>query len=175
MPQMTQPAPGPDSSGTYRFATRGPERRKATLRALWLGSFHRRRFGARRENEHHISSTDWHHPQWLAVALAILVLCCADAFLTLTLINHGASEMNPFMQSLLTGTGRSFALWKLGLTASGVILLILLVKARAFGRWSVGPLLYAVLLGYAALVGYEVWLLQRVPGDIWPVVLASLR
>lgn len=139
---------------------RTAERRKTTWHALWSSSFERRRRALRRDADRGLVNTDWHHPQWLAVALLILLLCCADALLTLTLINSGGSEINPFMQPLVTGSGRGFALWKFGLTSSGVVMLVIIAQHRAFGRWRVGPLLYAVLFGYCALVGYELWLVQ---------------
>ncbi len=108
-----------------------------------------------------MSSLDWHDSQWLAVAILILLLSVTDAFMTLTLINLGAVELNPFMAPLVTGSGRSFALWKLGLTSGGVVILILLARARVFRRLPVAVILYLVLIGYAVLVCYEVWLLER--------------
>ena len=108
--------------------------------------------------------TDWFHPQWLGVSILILLLCCADAVLTLTLLNHGAYEVNPFMAAMLEGTSRGFVLVKVGLTAMGVVLLTLLARLRIFGR-SVGIALYLVLAGYAVLVGYELFLLRNIPLD----------
>jgi uncharacterized protein DUF5658 len=103
---------------------------------------------------------DWHHPQWLAVAIITLLLCAADALLTLTLLELGAIEANPFMQPLVGGSPLAFALVKMGLTSGGIILLILLARVRILGgRIPVSFLLYTLLLGYAALVGYEFWLL----------------
>lgn len=131
------------------------------LRALWVGNFHRRRRGARREEDRSLVSSDWHHPQWLAVSILILLLCIADAILTLTLMNEGAREVNPLMQPLVAGSSRSFALWKIGLTAAGVVLLVLMARLRAFGRLPVGGILYAVLMGYGGLIGYELWLLNQ--------------
>jgi hypothetical protein len=139
----------------------GADRRRSTLLALWVGSFARRRQSARRAAEHGPASTDWHHAQWLAVAIAILLLSCADALLTLTLLHLGAEEANPFMAPLVTGSGRSFAFWKLGLTSTAVIILTVLARVRAFGRFPAGWVLYAALLLYIALVGYELWLLEH--------------
>ena len=103
---------------------------------------------------------DWHHPQWLAVAIVTLLLCTADALLTLTLLENGAVEANPFMQPLVGGSPLTFALVKMGLTSGGIVMLILLARVRIMrGRIPVSLLLYTVLLGYAALVGYEFWLL----------------
>lgn len=127
-----------------------------------MGSFARRRLGPRRETDRGVASVDWHHPQWLAVSILILLLSCADAFLTLTLLHLGATELNPFMQPLVTGTGRSFALVKLSLTAGGVVILTLLARLKLFGRLPIGLLLYAVLTVYVVLIGYELWLLERI-------------
>jgi hypothetical protein len=131
------------------------------LRALLVGSTHPRRRGPRRHRDAGIASVDWHDSRWLGVALLILLLSLSDAFLTLMLIATGASEANPFMQSLVAGSGRAFALWKLGLTSIGVVSLTLLVQVRAFGTYVAGFILYAVLAAYLALVGYEFWLLDR--------------
>jgi hypothetical protein len=139
------------------------DRRSATWMALWHGSFLRRRRGVRREATAAVSSIDWHHPQWLAVGLLILIFSCADALLTLQLLSLGAYEANPFMAGLVHGSGHAFALVKVGLTALGVVLLTLLASARVFARRvPVGALLYAVLGLYAALIIYELWLLELI-------------
>jgi hypothetical protein len=140
------------------------ERRRSVLRALWRGNFVRRRIAPRRDDERHVVVTDWFHPQWLAVALSILLLCGADAILTLTLINVGASEVNPIMDPLVRGSGHSFAFWKFGLTAMGVVVLTLLARLRFFGR-AVGWVLYGVLGIYCVLVAYELFLLRNIPLD----------
>src|SRR5688572_5946833 len=88
------------------------ERRRSVLRALWHGNFKRRRVAPRRSLERHAVVTDWFHAQWLGVGVLILLLCTFDAVLTLTLINHGAYELNPFMDPLVQGGGRSFAVVK---------------------------------------------------------------
>jgi Domain of unknown function (DUF5658) len=122
--------------------------------------------GPRREGDRSLTAVDWHHPQWLAVSILILLLSCADAFLTLTVINLGAEEVNPFMRPLVTGSGRSFALTKLLLTAMGVVILTLLARLRAFGRLPIGAILYAVLTLYVVLVGYEIWLLEHLSASV---------
>ena len=107
-----------------------------------------------------MSSVDWHDPQWLAVAMLIVLFSCVDAFLTLTLIDHGAYEVNPFMAPLVGGSGLAFAMVKIGLTGGGVVLLTILARMKAFGRVPVSLLLYTVLLGYGVLLVYEFRLLQ---------------
>lgn len=125
------------------------------------GSFKRRRRQVRRVGDRNIASIDWHHPQWLAVVMLILLLCMTDALLTLTLLNLGAQEINPFMKPLVTGVGPAFAIWKMGLTSGGVIMLTILARLRAFGVLPIGALLYVVLTLYVILVAYELWLLEQ--------------
>lgn len=138
------------------------ERRLSILSALWKSSFTRRRLGPRRGKDRHPVMTDWFHPQWLATAVVILILSVVDAVLTLALVSRGAIEINPLMEPLVLGSGRSFALWKLGLTSMGVVLLTMLARLRVFGRVTVGSFLYLVLIGYLVLVGYELSLLRSI-------------
>ncbi|MEO8062123.1 MAG: DUF5658 family protein [Pseudomonadota bacterium] len=140
------------------------ERRRSVLRALWRGNFVRRRIAPRRDSERHLVVTDWFHPQWLAVGILILLLCSADAILTLKLIGLGASEINPVMEPLVHESGHSFVSWKFGLTAIGVVVLTLLARLRYYGK-AVGLALYGVLGMYCALVGYELFLLRNIPLD----------
>ena len=130
------------------------------VRSVLQGSFKPRRRGARRVDEHTLTAVDWHHPQWLAVSILILLCCCADAFLTLALLGRGAYEVNPFMAPLVGGSSLTFALVKIGFTATGVVLLAHLARIRAFGRIPVGVLLYGVLALYFALIIYELQLLD---------------
>jgi hypothetical protein len=138
------------------------DRRRSVLRALWHGNFARRRHAPRRSAERHAVVTDWFHPQWLAVGVVVLLLSVADAFLTLILLSHGATEINPFMQPLVSGTGHSFAYWKIGLTATSVVVLTLLARLQVWGR-AVGSFLYMALALYVVLVAYELYLLRNIP------------
>jgi hypothetical protein len=162
-------AHGADASPSERRAgserRRHSDRRTRTLRSLLTGSFHPRRRGPRRHHEVAFTATDWHQPQWLAVAVLIVLLSVADALLTLALLQHrGVLEVNPFMAIFLKDDPQFFAAVKIGLTAGGVVLLTTLARMRAFGRVPVSALLCAVLVAYLSLVGYEVWLLQSIAG-----------
>jgi hypothetical protein len=136
------------------------ERRRQVLRALLVGSFRARRRAPRRAGEQALAAVDWHHPQWLATAILIVMFSCADAALTLALIEHGAYETNPLMRPFVYGSALPFTIVKVGLTAGGVVLLTLLASMRMFGRLSTGVLLYALLAGYGALVAYEFSMLE---------------
>jgi Domain of unknown function (DUF5658) len=140
------------------------ERRRSILQALWHGNFARRRVAPRRDTERHFVVTDWFHPQWLVVGVCILLLCGADALLTLTLIGRGAAEINPLMEPLVNGSGYTFAYLKIALTAMGVVILTLFARLRFFGK-TVGWVLYGVLGIYSVLVGYELFLLRNIPLD----------
>lgn len=142
---------------------RASERRRSIVRAFWRGNFERRRIAPRRGNERHAVVTDWFHPQWLVTTILILLLCVADAILTLTLLSHGAREINPVMAPLVEGPGDAFAFVKLGLTIMGVVVLTTLARLRIFGSTAVGTLLYVILAVYVVLVGYELWLLRNIP------------
>ena len=134
---------------------RGVDRRKRVLWSLVYGNFNPRRRGPRRGGENQLTAVDWHHPQWLAIGMLIVAFSCGDALLTLILMSKGAYELNPFMASLIGGSATRFALVKIGLTASGVVLLTQLARLRTFGRVPVGLILYSVLLLYGTLILYE--------------------
>ena len=92
--------------------------------------------------------------------MSIVVLSCVDAALTLSLMEHGAYEVNPVMAPIVGGSALIFTLIKVGMTAAGVVLLTLAARMRAFGRIPVSFLLFAVLIGYGTVIVYEVKLLE---------------
>jgi hypothetical protein len=138
-----------------------PDRRKRTIYSLYYGSFNPRRRSPRRTDARSLRDLDWHHPIWLAVAMLIVTLSCVDAALTLSLMEHGAYEVNPIMAPIVGGSPLVFTLIKVGLTAGGVVLLTLTARMRAFGRIPVSFFLYAVLIAYGTLIVYELKLLEE--------------
>jgi hypothetical protein len=139
----------------------GNERRERTFYGLWKGNSLRRRRGGRRLGDAHPAGIDWHDAHWLGAAVLVVLLCIADALLTLTLVKHGAREINPLMEPLVVGSSDGFAYWKLGLTITGVVVLVVLARARLFGLVPAGVLLYLILAIYIVLVGYELRLLSE--------------
>jgi hypothetical protein len=140
----------------------GQDRRERPLHGLLAGHWLRRRRAERRSDDGHPAGLDWHDAHWLGVAVSVLMLCIADAFLTLTLIRQGAEEVNPLMAPLISGGGPGFAYWKLGLTTFGVVVLTILARVRLFGVVPAGCVLYLILVGYVCLVAYEWQLLHHV-------------
>jgi hypothetical protein len=139
----------------------GDDRRRTTLRTFLQSGFTPRRRGGRRAGESHLP-IDWHEPYLLFLAVTILLLNVADAFLTLTLLTVGAREANPVIAFVLDEYPRLFAVTKMGLTGAGVLVLVAVARARLFNVMSVSSLLHAVLVGYATLIGYEWWLLRSI-------------
>jgi hypothetical protein len=125
----------------------------------------RRRHSGRRVDDMHAAGRDWHAAHWLGAAVVVLLLSIADAFMTLTLMRHGAEEANPLMAPLISGGGPAFAYWKVGLTAFGVLVLTAFARFRLFGLVPVGWILYLAMTGYIVLVAYELQLLHNYGTD----------
>jgi hypothetical protein len=137
------------------------DRRRRVWWSVCYGSFNpRRRTPPRRLEEARFHSLDWHSAHLLAVAIGILLLCVADAFLTLVLLQGGAAEVNPVMALLLGRSVAAFAVLKLAMTGSGTVSMVILSRYRFMQLLRVEWVLYAVLIGYATLIGYEIWMLK---------------
>jgi hypothetical protein len=74
---------------------------------------------------------DLYSTRLLIIVVAILILSCVDAALTLALIDRGiVREANPFMASVLDYGVLPFTLIKFGLTAFALIILCIFKNAR---------------------------------------------
>jgi hypothetical protein len=154
------PAPG---LGGDRRAT--PDRRQKVVWAVVYGSFNpRRRRPARRLDESRYQAIDWHASHLLAVAIAILLLSVADAFLTLTLLDAGAQEMNPVMALAVSSNATVFASLKMLMTGVSVVLMVCLARYRFMRLVRVELALYGIMIGYLALIAYELHLLSAYGG-----------
>ena len=145
------------------------DRRHRVWWSVWYGSFNpRRRTPQRRLDDSRFHSLDWHSPHLLAVAIGILLLSVVDAFLTVTLLQGGADEVNPVMALLIYRSVAMFAALKMGMTGLGVLMMVFLARYRFMRLLRVEWALYGVLLVYAGLIGYEVWMLKS-PPDLLPL------
>jgi hypothetical protein len=137
------------------------DRRRRALWSICYGSFNpRRRTPPRRLDDSRFHSLDWHSAHLLAVTIGILLLCVADAFLTLVLLQGGAAEVNPIMALLLYRSVAAFAALKLGMTGASTISMVILARYRFMRLLRVEWVLYGVLIAYICLIGYEIWLLK---------------
>ena len=131
------------------------DRRALGWRTMVYGFVLSRRRQYRRSAETDVIFLDWHHPWLFFLAVGTMILSCADAFLTLQLLDRGMTEINPAMLALLGVGTATFAAVKLTLTACGIFTLVFLAKVNFLNRFRTGLFLTAFFSGYAVLVCYE--------------------
>ena len=132
------------------------ERREFTWRTVFFGFLRSRRHASRRDDDGDVIFLDWHHPWLFFLAVGIMLLSCADAFLTLTLMQHGMIEANPFMAGMLDQGGAAFAVSKIVMTGTGILILVFLAKSRFMNRFRTGLFLTFFFVVYCCLVCYEI-------------------
>ncbi len=135
------------------------ERRDPTFKGFLIGCFNRQRRQQRRTDSNTHYETDWYDTKLLVMALALLLLSAADAGMTMTLLNNGAVEVNPFMNFLLNHSTHTFIYTKLALTSVCIIVLVTHYHSKIFNTLRVAILLIFALFIYSALVIYEILLL----------------
>lgn len=131
------------------------ERRRFGWRTVIYGFALSRRHRHRRLDDNEVIFLDWHHPWLFFLSVGTMLLSCADAFLTLELLNMGMIEANPVMQSALNQGTEFFVSLKLLLTAFGIFVLVFLAKAHFLNRFRTGLFLTGFFSVYACLVCYE--------------------
>ena len=131
------------------------ERRQFSWRTVFYGFALSRRHVHRREIDDEVIFLDWHHPWLFFLATGTMLLSCADAFLTLQLINLGMIEANPFMNAIMSQSTLLFTSTKLAMTAFGILVLVFLAKAHFMNRFRTGLFLTTFFSFYACLVCYE--------------------
>jgi len=139
-----------------------PDRRTFNWRTVVVGFVRSRRRNSRRSAEGEALFSDWHHPWLFFLAIGIMLLSSADAFMTLTLIDLGANEANPLMHRAMEQSMASFAAVKMALTAFGVLALVFLARARLLNFFRAGAVLTAVFSMYACLICYELVMLWEI-------------
>jgi hypothetical protein len=132
------------------------ERRALTWRTVFFGFMRSRRHSPRRGDEADVIFLDWHHPWLFFLSVGIMLLSTADAFLTLTLLHNGMVEANPFMARMLGLGGAAFAVSKVAMTGTGVLILVFLAKFSFMNRFRTGLFLTFFFSVYCCLVCYEI-------------------
>ncbi len=102
------------------------------------------------------------HYEWpvFLVAVGIVLMSAMDAAFTLRLLTLGAIEMNAVMAILIETNVHKFVGFKLGLTITGVLLLVIHKNVHLSLGFTVYRVKQAVFLGYVALISYELWLFR---------------
>jgi Domain of unknown function (DUF5658) len=138
----------------------GVERRRTTLAAYWHGAMRPRRRAGRRASDQPYAIIDSYSPRVLVLVLAILGLCVLDGVLTIILMAHGASELNPVLALFLPHSVGWFAAVKLSLTSACLCVLAACSRMTLFRAVRGELLLYVLAAGYAALIVYQLCLLS---------------
>ncbi len=133
----------------------GGDRRSPSWRTVVYGFTRSRRHGHRRAADDEVIFLDWHHPWLFFLATGTMLLSCADAFLTLQLLNLGMVEANPVMLAVMEQGTLLFTSTKLAMTAFGILVLVYLAKAHFMNRFRTGLFLTIFFSFYACLVCYE--------------------
>ena len=137
------------------------ERRDTSWRTVFFGFTRSRRRTHRRLVDDAVIFLDWHHPWIFFLATGIMLLSCADAFLTLQLIELGMYEANPAMQAVMAQSTLLFTSTKLAMTGFGILILVFLANSRFLNRIRTGLILTVFFSFYACLVCYELVSLFR--------------
>lgn len=133
----------------------GVDRRQFSWRTVAYGFVLSRRHAHRRAADEEVIFLDWHHPWLFFLATGTMLLSCADAFLTLQLLELGMIEANPVMSAIMAHGTAVFTSTKLAMTGVGILMLVFLAKARFLNRVRTGLFLTMFFSFYACLVCYE--------------------
>jgi hypothetical protein len=136
---------------------RAPDaRRMFSWRTVLFGFTRSRRHKLRRDADSDVVFMDWHHPWLFFLSVGIMLLSCADAFLTLLLIDRGMIEANPFMAAMLGQGAATFAVSKVFMTGTSILILVFLAKSQFMNRIRTGLFLTIFFSFYCCLVCYEI-------------------
>ena len=133
------------------------ERRRSALPALrYLFFGGRRRRVRRAEDRWRIVVLDRYPAGLLVIIIGILFLSLTDAFLTLNLIEHGATEINPVMNYFLGKGPTVFTIAKYAITSAAVIIFVLVRNSVIRGsRFQTHRLFTFALVCFAIAVAWQ--------------------
>jgi len=132
------------------------DRRGFSWRTVFFGFMRSRRHNSRRDDDGDAVFMDWHHPWLFFLSVGIMLLSCADAFLTLLLIERGMIEANPVMAAALGQGPAAFAVSKVLMTGTSILILVFLAKFQFMNRLRTGLFLTVFFSLYCCLICYEI-------------------
>jgi len=134
-------------------------RRELDAEVIFLDWHHPRNL--RRELDAEVIFLDWHHPWLFFLAVGTMIMSCLDAFMTLQLLERGMVEANPVMAAILGQGTTTFAVSKMLMTGTSILILVFLAKSRFLNRFRTGLFLTVFFSLYACLICYEFVFLIR--------------
>ncbi len=153
-------AAGSGQSHTTSERRNQNDRRSHSLRTLTYCGIKgrgRRRIARRDKHDYYL---DWYEPRLVLTGLAVLLMSCLDAMFTLTLLSRGAYEANYLMAMLLEIDQALFVTAKIGITAAGVMFLLMHSHFRVLRMFNGRKLLQWMVPVYGLLISYELVLLR---------------
>ena len=140
---------------------REDERRQTSARTLIGSIWHQRRRSHRRDNDHVNRYIDWYGHWPFAATVTITLLCFADAFLTIVLLSKGAVELNILMDWLIQYDVHTFAVVKMAVTGTALVVLVMHFNFRIYRFIAVRYLIYALVPMYSLLIAHEINMLAN--------------
>jgi hypothetical protein len=135
------------------------DRRAASIPGFKYWGSRGRRYQVRRRGELIGVYLDWYPTHLLWTASLILCLCFIDALLTLSLLQRGATEINPFMAILIGASTSLFVGVKMVVTTLSLAWLIVHYNFIVLRLCRVQHLIYGFLFLYVGIMAYESLLL----------------
>jgi len=156
---MSQP---PETTNEQSTDQRLHDRRQPSLKTV-LGSlrYYRRRH-LRRDDDQLNSYIDWYGHWPFAATVIIILLCFADAFLTIVLLSKGAVELNGLMDWLIQKDTHIFTVVKMSMTGAALIVLVMHFNFRIYKYVAVRYLIYALVPLYSLLIFHELTMLANI-------------
>ena len=152
------------AAGDPRAQRFGVDRRRKTIPSLrYLVAGGRRRGVRRAEDRRRFIILDRYSPRLFAAIVGILCLSLLDALLTLSLIEHGATEVNPVMAFFLKQGPLVFTSVKYLLTSLAVVIFLLVnhnVLPRT--RFRMSSLFTFAIASFTIVVVWEIVLIYMI-------------
>jgi len=98
----------------------------------------------------------------LATTLLIILLCCADAFLTTVLLSKGAIELNIFMNWLIQKDIHVFTIVKMAITGTALLVLVMHYNFMIYRYIAVKYVMIALVPAYLLLILHELNMLANI-------------
>jgi hypothetical protein len=133
------------------------DRRSTPTRCLSRYTFRGRRRAARRNKESRDYYVDRYEPLYLLMIGLILALCVFDCTLSYKIFGWGGSEINRLAAGLIQGSPLRLLLFKLGLTATGLSILLFHKNFKLLGLIRARDVIAFVFAVYLVLSFYEVF------------------
>jgi len=159
---VTKPMTAPKAWDGVERRDASDDRREYTFTTLKHQILSPRRTAGRRREDRRFPVLDHFESGLFTLAMTLLCLSIMDSMFTLTLIAHGGTEVNPFMNAMLSISVWAFMGSKMLLTAIPAVILVATANVKLFGLLRARSILAVAVGLYAGLICYELALLRLI-------------